>query len=80
MGASSSHCDCCSFFLPVANKVLAILPQETFKTWLPGWSYLMPHGVLVQWRVQDLKEGGAKPIARTARAPNFKPRPVLTRS
>ena len=28
-----------------------------------------------QWRVQDLKEGGAEPIAREARAQKFKPRP-----
>ena len=33
-----------------------------------------------QWRVQDLEEGGAEPIAREARAQNFKPRPSLTRS
>ena len=30
---------------------------------------------ITQWRVQDLKEGGAKPIAREARLQNFKPCP-----
>ena len=29
----------------------------------------------IQWRIQDLKEGGAKPIACKARAQKFKPRP-----
>jgi hypothetical protein len=29
----------------------------------------------LQWHVQDLKQGGAKPIAREARAQKFKPRP-----
>ena len=27
-----------------------------------------------QWRVQDLKEGGAKPVACEARVQKFKPR------
>ena len=30
-----------------------------------------------QWRIQDLRKGGAKSIKRKARAQNFKPRPKI---
>ena len=38
---------------------------------LESWEFIQGN----QCRVQDLEEGGAKPIAREARAQKFKPRP-----
>ena len=49
--------------------VSAVLCQE------PAWTRIV-NGV-VQWRIQDLRKGGAISIAREARAQKFKPRPPI---
>ena len=38
---------------------------------------LLSLSLSLQWRIQDLRKGGAKSIAREARAQNFKPRPQI---